>query len=125
MSRVDLNGTRTDLVEDLPAFGDHHTNHMVLKEGKVYFGQGTVTNTAIVGADNLTLFGWLPKHPEGHDTPAYDVVLNGTNYRALNPLKPIETVETGPYLPLGTPGHDGQVIKGALRSNGVIYTHRS
>ena len=121
LSRVELNGTRIDLVEDLPAYGDHHTNHMVLKDGKVYFGQGTVTNTGVIGVDSLAIFGWLAKHPEGHDTPAHDVVLNGRNYKSLNPLKPIETVETGPYLPLGTPGVAGQVISGSLKSSGVIY----
>ena len=54
LSRVEPDGTITHLIENLPAFGDHHTNHLVMRDGKVYFGQGTVTNTAIVGSDNLT-----------------------------------------------------------------------
>lgn len=121
LSRVELDGTRTDLVDGLPAYGDHHTNHLVLQDGKVYFGQGTVTNTGVIGSDNLTVFGWLNKHPDGHDTPAYDIILNGSNFKGLNPLKPIEKVETGPYLPLGTSCTEGQVIRGSLKSNGVIY----
>jgi hypothetical protein len=121
LSRVELDGTRTDLVTDIPAVGDHHTNHIVVRDDKVYFGQGTVTNSGIVGKDNAVIFGWLVKHHHGHDTPGHDVVLSGKSYKSLNPLKPIETVETGPYLPLGTPARRGQVVRGQLKSNGVVY----
>jgi glucose/arabinose dehydrogenase len=121
LSRVNLQGERTDLVTDLPSYGDHHTDHIAIKDNKVYFGQGTITNTGVVGSDNLTVFGWLVKHKDGHDTPAHDVVLTGKNYKSKDPFNPLRTVETGAFLPLGTPSAPGQIIKGELKANGVIY----
>ncbi|HEX8226854.1 MAG TPA: PQQ-dependent sugar dehydrogenase [Candidatus Saccharimonadales bacterium] len=120
-SRVELDGTRTDLISDLPSYGDHHTDHIVIRDGKVYFGQGTITNSSVVGKDSLAFFGWLAKHQDGHDTPGHDIVLSGANYETINPLKPTEKVTTGPFLPIGTPAKKGQVIKGQLKSNGVVY----
>lgn len=121
LSRVEMDGTVTDLVTGLPAYGDHHTNHIVVHDGKVYFGQGTVTNSGIVGKDNLVIFGWLAKHSDGHDTPAHDVRLSDHVYKSINPLNPLKRVETGAYQPLGQVGAAGQVVPGQLKSNGVIY----
>src|SRR4051812_39371910 len=61
--RFDLDGDRVGqpkiLVDHLPSRGDHHTNGpLVTEDGWVYFGQGVVTNSAIVGKDNFD-FGWL------------------------------------------------------------------
>ncbi len=121
LSRIGLDGTRTELVTDIPAWGDHHTNHILLKDGKVYFGQGTATNSGIVGKDSMAFFGWLAKHPDFHDVPAHDVVASGVNYETINPLKPIEKVKTGPYQEIGVPVAPGQVIKGQPKPNGVVY----
>jgi hypothetical protein len=121
LTKVELDGRKTDLVTDLPSYGDHHTNNIVLHESKIYFGQGTITNTGIVGSDNLLIFGWLAKRTDGHDTPPFDVTLSGVNFKSRDPFNPLKEIETGPYLPVGTPGQKGQVIKGQLKSNGVIY----
>ncbi|HYF31706.1 MAG TPA: PQQ-dependent sugar dehydrogenase [Chitinophagaceae bacterium] len=121
LSWVGLNGKKNDLVTDLPSFGDHHTNHIVVKDNKIYFGQGTMTNTGIVGSDNLLIFGWLANHKKAHDIPPFDVVLSGTNFESRNPFNPLKKIQTGPFLPIGTPAKKGQVIKGQLKSNGVIY----
>ena len=121
LSRVGLDGSRADLVSGIPSYGDHHTNHIAIRDGVVYFGQGTVTNTGVIGVDNLAVFGWLAKHPEGHDVPAHDVVLSGKNYESVNPLNPLEKVETGPFLPLGTKATEGQRIPGERMATGVVY----
>ncbi len=120
LSRVDLNGTRTDLVTGIPAAGDHHTNHIVVANDKIYFGQGSATNSGVVGNDNLTLFGWLATHPDFHDVPGRDVVLSGKNYDGFM-LRSVRRGETGPYKPLGTSAHAGELIEGQLKSNGVVY----
>ena len=121
LTRVELNGKKRDLVTDLPDYGDHHTNQIVVRDGKIYFGQGTATNSAVVGTDNLLLFGWLLGHRNGHDSPPFDVILNGTNFSSRNPFNPLQEIETGPFLPLGEKAAPGQVIKGNLKANGVIY----
>ena len=58
------------LVTGLPSFGDHHTNGPVIgTDNYVYFGQGTATNSAIVGPDNAQ-FGWLKRFPTHTIFPA-------------------------------------------------------
>ena len=57
------------LVAGLPSRGDHHTNGPVVRDGWVYFGQGTATNAAVVGEDNAA-FGWLPGPRSSGTCPA-------------------------------------------------------
>jgi len=62
-----------DLVTGLPSLGDHHNNQMTIgPDGKLYFGQGTATNSGVVGVDNLKM-GWPARFPEVHDIPAKDI----------------------------------------------------
>jgi glucose/arabinose dehydrogenase len=119
-------GAPTILADKLPSTGDHHTNGPVVSpDGWVYFGQGTVTNAAVVGPDNFE-FGWLPRHPELHDTPCKDVTVVGTGFASKNPLTPADDeVTTGAYQPFGTPGTPQQVIKGAVPCNGAVMRVRA
>lgn len=119
--RIEESGEITVLVEGLPSLGDHHTNGPVVgPDDNVYFGQGTVTNSAVVGGDNAR-GGWLMRHPRLHDTPCTDVTLSGANYESDNPLTPeYDTVTTGAFLPLGVPSEANQVITGALPCNGAV-----
>jgi glucose/arabinose dehydrogenase len=121
LTRVDLGRKKEDIVTELPAFGDHHTNHIVVRDGKIYFGQGTATNSGVVGPDNLLEFGWLLTHRKGCDVPPFDVVLSGANFRSRNPFNPLRHVETGAFLPFGEISTPGQVIEGKLKASGVIY----
>lgn len=67
------NGKLRDLVTGLPSFGDHHNNQLAVgPDGKIYFGQGTATNSGVVGLDSFKM-GWLAKYPEIHDVPAKDI----------------------------------------------------
>jgi hypothetical protein len=95
-----MDGTIKELIANLPSVGDHHTNGPVIKDGYIYFGQGTATNSAIVGPDNKE-FGWLMRKKNFHDIPCADIVLNGINYTSENVLtdtsKSIAT--TGAYSP--------------------------
>lgn len=76
ISVLEASGVR-DLVTDLPSFGDHHNNQLAAgPDGKIYFGQGTATNSGVVGLDNFKM-GWLSKHPKVHDIPAKDIRLRG------------------------------------------------
>ncbi len=119
--RVDREGNLSSLIENLPSFGDHHTNGPVVHNGYVYFGQGTATNSAVVGKDNYN-FGWLQRYPEFHDVPCKDIILAGTNYSTQNVLEEGsgEQVSTGAYLPYGTPSDSGQVIRGQIPCSGSV-----
>lgn len=119
--RVSAEGDVDTLVENLPSLGDHHTNGPVIKGGYIYFGQGTATNSAVVGPDNAA-FGWLYRKPEFHDIPCKDIVLKGINYTSANPLTdaPKDSVTTGAYVAFGETTRQGQVIKGEVPCNGAI-----
>jgi glucose/arabinose dehydrogenase len=119
--KVTLNGSITTLIDKLPSIGDHHTNGPVIRDGYIYFGQGTATNSAVVGEDNAD-FGWLIRHKDFHDIPCADIIVNGHNYRSKNPLTddPNDEAYTGAYSSFNTATTDGQVIKGAIPCNGSI-----
>ncbi|MBI4900101.1 MAG: glucose dehydrogenase [Actinobacteria bacterium] len=121
LSRVGLDGSRVDLVTDLPAWGDHHTNHLEMVDGQLYFGQGSATNAGFVGPDNLIPFGWLERHPDFCDVPPYDVTLTGVNMTSRGSLNPFATRVTGPFLPFDQQSAPGQVVPGQAKATGVIY----
>ncbi|MBW3579178.1 MAG: PQQ-dependent sugar dehydrogenase [Actinobacteria bacterium] len=120
LSRLGSDGTIEDLVTGLP-WGDHMTNYPVVgPDGKIYFGQGTATNTAVVGADNYS-YEWLRYHRELHDVPAADVTLTGRNYEFQNVLGDLrETVRCGAFVPFGTETAAGQIIEGDVKSSGAV-----
>ncbi len=122
VSRITPQGEITTLVGGLPSLGDHHTNGPVVgPDGLLYFGQGTATNSGVVGADNAD-FGWLARQPGFHDVPCEDVKLLGRNFTTRNPLTddPQDLATTGAYVPFGTRTTAGQVIAGRLPCGGSV-----
>src|SRR5205823_6281972 len=109
------------IVTDLPSDGDHQNNNIVLgPDGKIYMGQGTRTNSGVVGVDNY-IFGWLQNHPNSHDVPCKDITLVGQNFETESPIDPShKKVTTGAYKPYGEPSTPGEVIKGEAKCGGSI-----
>lgn len=120
--RIGMDGSITPIVEGLPSLGDHHTNGPAISpDGWLYFGQGTATNSGVVGIDNFE-FGWMYRHPDFHDVPCADITLAGKNYTTLNPLTedPDDRMVTGAYVPFGTPTEEGRVIPGEVPCGGAV-----
>lgn len=119
--RITGDGEVSILVDNLPSLGDHHTNGpAIAPDGTIYFGQGTATNSAVVGADNLK-FGWLRRFPDFHDVPCQDVALAGRDFETTDvPGVQAPKVRTGAYVPFGTTTAAGQIIKGQLPCSGAI-----
>ena len=127
--RIGMDGSIRNLVENLPSLGDHHTNGPALgPDGMLYFGQGTATNSGVVGEDNHG-FGWLARNRNFHDTPCRDVSLSGVNYATPDPMDKAgggkadakrDTMLTGAFSPFGVKTVPGQIIKGAIPCNGAI-----
>ncbi|WP_247237396.1 sorbosone dehydrogenase family protein [Telluribacter sp. SYSU D00476] len=118
--RIAPNGTITPMVDKLPTMGDHHTNGPVVRDGYVYFGLGTATNSGVVGTDNYE-YGWLKREPRFHDIPCQDVVLSGLNFDTPNVLQDSSTrASTGAFSPYNTTSYPGQIIKGSLPCSGAI-----
>lgn len=126
ISRVKPDGTKQVLVDGLRSGGDHYTSEVAFgPDGRMYFGVGTFTNSAVVGVDNF-VFGWLPDFPTEHDVPYRSLPLKGVNYRSANPFtldSPQPTMAvTGGFKPFGVPSQPGEVVQGSIFANGVIYT---
>lgn len=112
-------GTKEDIVSGLPSFGDHHNNQVDFgPDGKIYFGQGTATNSAVVGLDN----GWVEQYPFFHDYLGSDTMLIGENFMTENILSASEDdyAYTGAYSPFGIPSTPNEMVKGIIRSSGSI-----
>lgn len=116
-------GAIGEIVTDLPGRGDHQTNHPVVgADGRLYWGQGCVTNMGVVGADNFG-YEWLPKFPEHHDLPGADIILAGRNYDSPNVLdNPLRKVRTGAFVPFGTKTDPGQRIAGSNKASGAVLS---
>jgi glucose/arabinose dehydrogenase len=128
ISTVDPNtGLIKNIITDLPSVGDHHNNQIAFgPDGRLYFGQGTATNSGIVGQDNFYAFPWLALAPTFYDIPGKNITLTGQNFVTANPLKSPQTpngnATTGAFVPFGNATEKGQVIKGAIKCSGCIIS---
>ncbi len=117
---VKPDGSKVDIIEGLPSFGDHHNNQVIFGvDGKMYFGQGTATNSAVVGEDNKD---WVKKHPFFHDYPGSNITLNGYNYKSENFLtaSDIDYSFTGAFSPFRVYSGYGEEMKGIMAASGSI-----
>jgi glucose/arabinose dehydrogenase len=133
-------GSIRDLVTDIPVSHDHHNNQLTIgPDGKLYFGVGSVTNSGVVGLDNIYPFLWLLFYPDLHDVPPYDIEINDDSYTTpdaltvlarqgefvslgaavehlLSPSSPL-LVKTSAFHPFGK---TGTTIKGQVKSTSTI-----
>jgi glucose/arabinose dehydrogenase len=123
-------GEVTDLVTGLPSNGDHQNNQLTFDpDGNLYFGQGTVTNSGVVGIDNFFYF-WLPYYPMLHDKPAKPIRLCDRTYITGNPflfagsfdisgLDDPPLAQTAPFHPFGQ-DLENELIPGVTKANGTV-----
>jgi glucose/arabinose dehydrogenase len=112
-------GKKEDVLAGLPSWGDHHNNRVVFgPDGKMYFGQGTATNSGIVGEDNR----WVKKYPFFHDYPGQRICLVGQNFVTNNflTLSADDKAYTGAYSPFGVPTTQGEKVEGITAASGSI-----
>ncbi len=119
-------GSHTTIVANLPAQGDYGVTDLCVKQGRLYFGIGTATNSGVVGLDNYDA-GWLRHHPDVHDqfysfeNPPRPLVSNGARFDTPNPragLGQPDIVVTTPFQPFG---HGSQSrIRPAAIPNGAV-----
>jgi Glucose / Sorbosone dehydrogenase len=104
------------IVDGLPGPGNYHTNMVAIgPDNKLYFSQGAMTNTGVVGLDSYEL-GWLHTLPHSHDIPGYDIVLSGINFETVNPLHSDKnlTTKTGAFVQFGVETSSGQHVSADL-----------
>jgi glucose/arabinose dehydrogenase len=112
-----------DIVTGLPSYGDFQNNQLTVgPDRKLYLGQGSASNSGVVGVDNFS-YGWLGKHPQVHDISPRGIALRDTRFTSLNPLNFSRSNEkmmayTGPFQAFG---HAGATQTGdAVKANGTI-----
>ncbi|HET7627150.1 MAG TPA: PQQ-dependent sugar dehydrogenase [Bacillales bacterium] len=116
---VKPDGTKRDIIAGLPSFGDHHNNRVVFgPDGKMYFGQGTATNSGVVGEDN----SWAKEYPFFHDYPGMSIPLRGQNFKTNEFLTETKNrvAYTGAYSAFGETTHIGETVRGRIRASGSI-----
>jgi glucose/arabinose dehydrogenase len=121
ISRLARDGELTTILDGLPGPGNYHTNMTVFgPDGKLYFSQGAMTNSAIVGLDAYEL-GWLRRLPHAHDLPGYDILLAGVNCETADPLHGDDArTETGAFVPFGERGEAGTTVAAQLPCTAAV-----
>jgi glucose/arabinose dehydrogenase len=110
-------GTVEAVVRGIPVTGDHDVNHLLFdKEGTLYFGVGSATNSGVVASGDPVNQKWLAKHPEAHDIPCRDLHLTGATFD--DPKG-----KTGAYQALGH--SDLREIKASPMCTSAIYRLRA
>jgi len=116
------------LASGWPSYGDHHTNGLAIGPGGwLYVGQGTATNSGVVGIDNYR-FGWLKERPNFHDRPCRDVRVRGRAHRTRNPLteEDGDRARTSPFMPFGEAAEDSvRIVEGQVPCSGAVLRMRS
>ncbi len=122
ISRFDRDGKQTVLLDNLPGPGNYHTNMVAFgPDGKLYFSQGAMTNTGIVGLDAYEL-GWLRRLPHAHDIPGYDIVLANVSVETDNPLigEAGARTRTGAFAQFGSVLPAGERIRGQVPCTSAV-----
>ncbi len=125
VATVDMQGRVQTIIAALPGIGDHYVDQISFgKDGRMYFGVGTATNSGVVGRDNP----WVKSIPTFHDIPGKNITMAGTNYNTSNFFnipkggRVPNSVVTGGYTKFGTPNTNGQVIKGDIKCTGCVLS---
>ena len=122
ISYLDRAGKHVTVLDDLPGPGNYHTNMVAAgPDGKLYFSQGAMTNTGIVGLDAYEI-GWLRRLPHAHDVPGHALVLCGINVETADPLVANRDARavTGAFVPFGTATSAGQHVDPRLPCTAAI-----
>lgn len=120
IARLELDGSFAPVLDGLPGPGNYHTNMALFgPDGKLYFSQGAMTNSGVVGLDAYEL-GWLRRLPHAHDVPGHDLVLRGGNFETEDPLTPSGLATTGAFAPFGTPTAPRQHVGAQLPCTAAV-----
>jgi glucose/arabinose dehydrogenase len=127
ISRWVPGGERTTVLDGLPGLGNYHTNMAVVgPDGRLWFSQGAMTNSGVIGLDAYEL-GWLKRLPHNCDVPGYDVELAGDDFETADPLELGNDdgdgggrARTGAFAPFGVAGAPGRRLPGRVPCTAAV-----
>ncbi|MDJ0842158.1 MAG: PQQ-dependent sugar dehydrogenase [Acidobacteriota bacterium] len=121
ISRLYPDGRWESILDGLPGGGNYHTNEVAYgPDGLLYFGQGAMTNSGVVGPDALGI-GWLRQLEHPHDIPGLDIQLTGFTATVDHPGTG-ESMTTGAFAPFGKTS--GDHIPGRLPCTAAVMRCR-
>ena len=101
ISRWTPGGKRTTVLDGLPGRGNYHTNMVAVgPDGWLYFSQGAMTNSGVVGLDAYDL-AWLKQLPHPCDLPGFDIALAGEVFETANPFDADKRAQTAAFAGFG------------------------
>src|SRR3954465_10383191 len=90
---------RQTILDGLPGRGNYHTNMVAVgPDDWLYFSQGAMTNSGVVGLDAYDL-AWLKQLPHPCDLPGLDVTLGGETFETADPFTRGRSATTAPFSP--------------------------
>lgn len=120
ITKLYKDGTRQNIIMGLPSNGDNYNSPVAFsRDNKLYFGQGTVTNSGVVGNDNE----WVTVSPLLCDYTGDYVILYGQNFATDNILTEAvtdDTAFTGAFSPYGIPNIEFETRKRYVKASGSI-----
>jgi glucose/arabinose dehydrogenase len=123
ISRVRPAGGPVEAVlRGLPTHGDHDVNYLVFdRQGTLYFGLGSVTNSGVVSSHDPVNAKWLKAHGQAREIPCRDIVLTGQTFTEPNALTSDgdDKASSGAYQPYGKSG--ATRVAGEGLCTGAIY----
>jgi glucose/arabinose dehydrogenase len=120
--RLDLASREQQTVLDgLPGPGNYQTNMVAFSpDGKLYFSQGAMTNTGVIGLDAYDL-GWLKLLPHERDLPGLEIVVRYQEFVTEDPREGgTGRAVTGPFADFGAVHPDGTRIPAALPCTSAV-----
>lgn len=102
-----LNKTFTDLISNLPNFGDYKESKLLVKDNILLVSIGAATNSGVVGDDNQ----WLASSPFLHDVPPKNITISSRNNQKQ---------KTGAFVPYNTKNIAGQIIPAQFPGNASV-----
>lgn len=120
VTKLYKDGTRQNIIMGLPSNGDNYNSPVTFSpDNKLYFGQGTVTNSGVVGNDNE----WVTTSPLLCDYSGDYIMLYGQNYETNNMLAEAlqeDTALTGAFSPYGIANLPYETRKQYIKASGSI-----
>ncbi|HTC06204.1 MAG TPA: hypothetical protein VK749_22545, partial [Xanthobacteraceae bacterium] len=124
ISRWIPGGARQTVLDGLPGRGNYHTNMAAVgPDGWLYFSQGAMTNSGVVGLDAYDL-AWLKQLPHPFDLPGFDIALAGEVFPTSDPFSPGGSATTAAFSPFGKAEAPRAAIAGRVPCTAAIMRCR-
>lgn len=100
----------TDVIKDLPNYGDYKKSLIKIKGDYMYISVGAATNSGVVGMDN----NWMKDNPYFHDITPKDITLKGLDFG---------NEKTGAFQSYKTKSIKGQIVAEHFPGNASILIY--